>query len=81
MELGEVIFALIALACFIVPVIYLQRKNKQEKKKFLKEFLHLAEQEQLMISAHDFWNHNYAIGLDTNSDKLFYLKRKESIRR
>ena len=79
MELGEAIFGLLALACFIVPVIYIQRRNKQEKKKFLKEFIHLAEQEKLIISAHDFWNHNYAIGLDANSHKLFYLKRKEGV--
>lgn len=79
MELGEAIFGLAALACFIVPVIYLQRRNMLEKKKFLKEFLQLAGQQQLTISANDFWNHSYAVGIDTNKDKLFFLKKQEGV--
>jgi hypothetical protein len=79
MDLGSAIFGLMALACFIVPVIYLQRRSSQERKKFLKEFIQAAEQQQLSISVHDFWNHGYAIGIDTNKHKLFYLVSKEGI--
>lgn len=79
MELGEAIFGLLALACFIVPVIYLQRRGKQEKKRFLKDFLQLAQQQELNLSMHDFWNHSYAIGLDSVKNKLFYLKKREGV--
>lgn len=77
MEVGEVIFGLLALACFIVPVVYIQRRGRQEKKKFLKEFLQLAQQQELNLTTHDFWNHSYAIGLDPLKNKLFYLKKRE----
>ena len=77
MDLGSAIFGLLAVACFVVPVIYLQMVKKNERKKFLKEFLQLAEQEQLKISAHDFWNHSCAIGIDTNKNKLLFLKKQE----
>lgn len=79
MEPGEAVFGLAALACFIVPVIYLQRRNWLEKKKFLKEFLQLAGQQQLTISAHDFWNHTFAIGIGTTNDKLFFLKKQGDV--
>lgn len=75
MELGSVIFGLLTLACFVVPVIYLKRASKKEKNKFLKNFIQLAEQQQLSISRHDFWNHSFAIGIDINKNKLFYFKK------
>lgn len=77
MELGSVIFGLLAVACFVVPVIYLQRVKKIEREKVLKEFLLLAEQEQLRISTFDFWNHAFAIGIDTHKNKLFFFKKEE----
>lgn len=77
MELGSVIIGLVSLACFILPIIYLQNAKKKEKKKFLKEYMLLAEQQQLTISQCDFWNHGYAIGIDPLKNKLFYLKKLE----
>lgn len=77
MDLGSAIFGIFALACFIVPVIYLQRAKKKERTKFLKGFTDLAEQQQLSISEHDFWNHCFAIGIDTSKNKLFYLKKQK----
>lgn len=77
MDLGSATFGLVTLACFIVPVIYLQHLRTKERKKFLKDFMHLAEQQQLFISEHDFWNHSQAIGMGTSKNKLFYLKKQE----
>ena len=74
MDLISVIIGIISLAFFIVPVVYLQMVKKNEKKKFLDNFLLLAQQQQLNISEHDFWNHSYAIGLDDTNKKLFFLK-------
>lgn len=76
MELGSLIFGIAALACFIVPVIYLQMSKNNEKKKFLKDFARLASsQHQLTLSQSDFWNHAYAIGLDKQKNKLFFQKK------
>ncbi len=77
MDLGSAIFGIFTLACFIVPVIYLQSKKSKEKKEVLKIFKALAQQQGLIISAHDFWNHCYAIGLDSEQNKLFYFKNQD----
>jgi hypothetical protein len=75
MDLGSAIFGIFSLACFIVPVIYLQNVKKKEKKKFLQNFLQLAGQQQLTISQYDCWSHYYGIGIDSSKNKLFYLKK------
>lgn len=78
MSVGSIIFGLVALACFIVPVLYFQGKKKQESKKFIQQFLQLAEQQQLSISTHNSWNNRYAIGMDTQKQQLFYLKKQDN---
>ena len=76
MELGSVIFGLVALACFILPVLYYQGMKKKERNKFIQHFLQLATQQHLSISTNDSWNDRYAIGIDTQKQQLFYLKRQ-----
>jgi hypothetical protein len=79
MDLGSAIFGLITLACFIVPIVYLQITKKKEEKRFLKNFLDVAAQQGLVIAQSDFWNHSYAIGIDSKANKLFYLKKHEGV--
>ena len=76
MELGSIIFGLISLACFIVPVLYYQGKKRKKRNQFIQHFLELAALQQLNISANDSWNDCYAIGIDTQKQQLFYLKRQ-----
>jgi len=64
------IVALIALPFIIHSFI-----KKNRAKKFLTDFLHLAEQENLKIHENEVWNHNYAIGIDNSSRKLFYVRK------
>jgi hypothetical protein len=66
------IVALITLP-FIIYSVY----KKSKTKKFLTDFLHLAEQEKLNISKNEVWNHNYAIGIDNDSGKLFYVRKED----
>lgn len=76
MDLESFIIGLISLALFIVPIMLIQRKQRQQKKKFLENFMNLAEQKQLKITEYDFWNHCFAIGIDKGQNKLFYLKKQ-----
>ena len=77
MEPISVIIGIITLACFIVPVLYYQGVQKRKRKEFLKNFIGVAQQEQVMVTEYDFWNHGYAIGIDRVKNQLFYLKKKE----
>ncbi|WP_152425248.1 hypothetical protein [Nafulsella turpanensis] len=79
MDLGSIIFGLFTLACFVVPVFYLQKLKKKEKKKFLKNFLDVAAQNGLVISQSDYWRHSYAIGIDSKANRLFYLKKRQGV--
>lgn len=77
MDLTSAIIGLCALACFVVPVVYIQKAQKSRKREFLARFLQLAGQQQLTITQHELWNQYYGIGLDTGANKIFYLKRKD----
>ncbi|WP_114783536.1 hypothetical protein [Botryobacter ruber] len=77
MDLETIITGLVFLALCILPVIYVQRKQKAKKKKLIKEFTSLAQHRQITISQHDFWQPDYAIGIDTVNKKLLYTRKKE----
>lgn len=64
------------MVLFIVPFIYIQRSQQKGRQRLLKSFLALAGQQQLRISQHDVWNRRFAIGIDTDQSKLFYLKKQ-----
>lgn len=76
MDLTSIIIGIFAMAFFIVPIVYIQSAQKKKRKAFLKNFLILAEQQQLSITQHELWNQYYALGLDANSNKLLYLKKR-----
>lgn len=77
MDLTSAIIGLCAIACFVVPVVYIQYAQKKKKKEFLANFLNLAGRQHINITQHEQWNQYYAIGLDGGTNKLFYLKKKD----
>lgn len=77
MDIASVIIGLVSLALFIVPVIYIQGKQKKAETRLQEDFLRVARQQQLVISQHDLWNSRFAIGIDTDKGVLFYLKKWE----
>ncbi|MFD3003203.1 hypothetical protein ACFS7Z_22770 [Pontibacter toksunensis] len=76
MDITSAIIGIISLALFVVPVILIQRNQKQQKRKHLQHFLYVAQQQQLKITQYDLWSHNFAIGIDTEQNILFYLKKQ-----
>ncbi|MGE0078916.1 MAG: hypothetical protein AB7S48_13735 [Bacteroidales bacterium] len=67
------------LAIFILPVIYIHRVQKNKSKLFLKHFASVAAKNQVKITNSDIWNSNNCIGIDTNSNKLFTLIKKDNL--
>ncbi|WP_018477592.1 hypothetical protein [Pontibacter roseus] len=78
MDLETIVIGLFALAVFVLPILYIQRKQKAKAGKALGNFLALGEQHQLRLTQHESWNEFYAIGLDEGQRKLFYLNQQEA---
>jgi hypothetical protein len=63
------------IAVIILPFLLFYFFKKRREIKFLKHFRNLAQQEKLIISQKEFWDHSYAIAIDTNLNKIIYAKR------
>ncbi len=74
MDLGTAIIALIVILACIIPFIIATRKNRMEKKQFLKTLNVLAEKNGANISQRDVWS-TLAIGLDGNSNLVFFIRK------
>jgi hypothetical protein len=62
-------------AVIILPFLLFNFFKKRKEIKFLKHFRILAQREKLIISQKEFWDHCYAIAIDTNLNKIIYAKR------
>jgi hypothetical protein len=77
MNSETIIIGLLSVALFVVPIMYIQHKQKQKAGKALQEFLVMAGQLQVKPTQHELWNDRYAISLDEEQKKLFYLKKDD----
>jgi hypothetical protein len=73
MDLATTIIAAIVLALCLVPLVLAQNKNKNKKKVLLQTLTNYAAAKKRALTKHDLW-HDTAIGLDENSNRLFFLK-------
>ena len=75
----ETILIVIGLVLLIVlPFVINHRIQKNKHESFLKHFSLLALKHNSVISKHDFWKNSFAIGIDENSKKVFYMRRTGS---
>jgi len=75
MDLSTIIIGIVALALFVVPIMYIQRVQKRKAEKQLHEFITQGEAQQLKLTKHEFWDDCYGIGLDERQQKLFYVRK------
>lgn len=72
MDSSTILLGILAVALFIVPVYYIQHRQKTQVYKAKQPFLAAAQQQGVSLGQHDFWNEQYGIGLDTTNSRLFY---------
>jgi hypothetical protein len=75
MDLSNIIIGIVALALFVVPIMYIKSIQKKKAARHLQEFLDLGKAQQLTLTRHEFWDDNYGIGLDEGQQKLFYVNK------
>src|SRR5690554_6163437 len=75
-DLESIIIGLGMLLVFVVPLIYVQTKQKLNIKKYNKLCLDEAQKHQLTLSNFDVWNNGYSIGIDDKAKTLFYHLEK-----
>jgi hypothetical protein len=76
-DTGAAIIVLGIVALIVLPFIVRKAYKKSRDLNFLKEFNSLAEKEKIVISQKEVWNNCYAIGIDNNSGKLYYIKKQK----
>lgn len=77
METGISIIGFSLLILVFLPFIISYWSQKSKNKKFFKHFQELSEKRNLIISQNEMWEKRYIIGIDTNSNKLLYIKKKK----
>ena len=77
MDLEAIVLGLLATAVFLVPIFFIQRKQKGNANKAKQAFLAAAAKQGLTIGQHDFWNERYGIGLDEAQGRLYYWHHDE----
>ncbi|WP_040574655.1 hypothetical protein [Pontibacter sp. BAB1700] len=78
MDLEAIVLGILATAVFLVPIFFIQRKQKGEANKAKKAFLAAASAQGLNIGQHDFWNERYGIGMDEAQGQIFYWHNEEA---
>lgn len=60
------------MALFVIPIYYIQHKQKSNANKAKQPFMEAASRHGLQLGQHDFWNEQYGIGLDETNNRLFF---------
>lgn len=75
---GSALIVLGIAAIIILPLVLLSLFKKAKSRAILKELDKLASNDKAVISRNELWGNFYAMGIDNESKKLFYiLKRKD----
>lgn len=78
MDTGAAKIVLVIIVLVALPFVFHRLYKRKNEMKFLKEFMDLAEKEKITLTHKEFWNNSYAIGIDNNSRKLFYIKKQNN---
>lgn len=78
MDKSSTIIALGLVVLTALPFIIYNLYKKMKKMKFLKDFINMSEKAKLKFSQKELWNNCYAIGIDSDSKKLFYFNKQEN---
>lgn len=74
MDITSSIIGIGLLLLFVIPIVLLNRRGKKTEQLFKNKLFSQAEKDSCEINEFEIWN-NAAIGLDSNSSKLFFLKK------
>lgn len=77
MDFETILLGILATAVFLLPILYIQRKQKSQANKGQQAFVAAAQLHGLQLSTSDFWGNQYGIGLDKVQGKLFYRNASE----
>lgn len=74
MESYSIIIGIVITFIILLPLILIQRTQKNQKKKSRKGFINEALKNNLKIADPEFWGTYYAIAIDEAANKLIYSK-------
>lgn len=77
-DLESVFIGIGMLLIFVVPFIYVQYRHKSLDKKQKKNLLEKAKANNLNLTQYEVWANAYGIGIDENSNTIYYLKNSKA---
>jgi hypothetical protein len=77
MDKSATIIGLGIVVLTVLPFIIYNVYKKIRKRKFMNDFIKMSENAKLSCSQREVWKNCYAIGIDSDSKKLFYFNKKE----
>lgn len=76
MDKASTILGLSLVVLTALPFIIYNVYKKMRKSKFLKDFVDMAAKAKLTFSQKELLHNCYAIGIDSDTKKLFYLRKQ-----
>ncbi|MEX2574950.1 MAG: hypothetical protein WD317_11660 [Balneolaceae bacterium] len=77
-DLTSIIISIVALSFFFVPIFYYEVYKKRAAKKLESYFNDLARENKIGLTQYEVWRDSYAIGIDRDSNHVFYLKKNNA---
>ncbi|MCP2044285.1 hypothetical protein [Pontibacter sp. HSC-36F09] len=78
MDTSTILMVIVTLALFVVPAIYIQRRQKSKLNIAKQPFIEAANRQGLQLGEHDFWNEKYGIGLDEANNRLYFWHKEDN---
>jgi len=78
MDSGTVIIAIIITMVGIIPLVLIGRSNKKKEKRYLQKINSLAEENNYRITQYNIGS-NFVIGIDANSNMVFFCRTKKGL--
>lgn len=72
MDFETLLLGVLATAVFLLPILYIQRKQKTDANKAQQAFVDAAQLHGLQLTEFNFWGDQYGIALDAAQGKLYY---------
>ena len=78
MDLGTILITLVFIAIVTVPFVLTGYSKKRKKNSLFRRLTEMAENEDCMITQHEFCG-DFVIGLDGMANRLFFYKKVENL--
>lgn len=75
MDTGTTLIGIGFILLMVLPFVAYYLVQKVKARRFVRHFFHSSASHNLSLDQNDTWRRNYAIGIDSGANQLFYLNK------